>query len=504
MHSPRPSLSQSRRHARWVWLATLLALGAGLSLAGPLPAEIDKALRQQQIDPADLSLYIREVTEREPLVAFNPDTPRAPASTIKLLTTIAALDRLGPTYRWHTRAYLGGPLKDGHLKGDLIVQGGGDPSLRPEDLWRFVWEIRERGIDTIEGDLVIDNSAFAPPETTRDAFDGKGESPYNALPMALSVNFQITQIELIREPASGHLRSFLMPPLAGVTLIDQVKVIEAPCTAKDHRLGLKVVEDGPSASLTLTGTFASKCEQDSIARLVLDPVRHAGAAFLALWQQQGGTLTGQVRGGVKPKGATLFHTHDSPELGVVVRDINKWSNNLMTRTLFLTLGMEHGGRPATLEKGREAIRSWLTEKGLDFPELTIDNGCGLSRDDRISALSMGRLLDWAYANPTMSELMSSLAIAGVDGTLHRRFRRTPVEGQGHLKTGTLKGATGLAGFVEDKIGRRWVFVSLINNPRLQGWRGKAVEGSILRWVYEGAGTPGPMTAELAKPVKPPL
>lgn len=502
MHPSRPILSPTRRRGPWVWLAAALALAAGLSLAGPLPTEIDKALRQQQIDPADLSLYIREVTEPEPRVSFNPDSPRSPASTIKLLTTIAALDRLGPTYRWHTRAYLGGPLKDGRLKGDLIVQGGGDPSLRPEDLWRFVWEIRERGIDTIEGDLVIDNSAFAPPETTRDAFDGKGESPYNALPMAFSVNFQVTQIELIRDSSSGNLRSFLMPPLAGVSLIDQVKVVEAPCTAKNHRLGLRVLESGPSASLTLTGTFASKCERDSIARLVLDPVRHAGAAFLALWQQQGGTLTGQVREGVKPKGAVLFHTHESPELGVVVRDINKWSNNLMTRILFLTLGMEQAGRPATLEKGREAIRAWLTEKGLDFPELAIDNGCGLSREDRISARSMGRLLDWAYANPTMSELMSSLAIAGVDGTLHRRFRRTPVEGQGHLKTGTLKGATGLAGFVEDKTGRRWVFVSLINSPRLQGWRGKAVEGSILRWVYDGAGAPGPMTAKLAQPARP--
>ncbi len=494
MHPRRPTPSSDRRRTPRFWLAALLALAAGASLAGPLPTGIDKALSQQQIDPADLSLYIREVTERQPRVALNLDTPRAPASTIKLLTTIAALDRLGPTYRWHTRAYLGGPLKDGRLKGDLILQGGGDPSLRPEDLWRFVWEIRERGIDTIEGDLVIDNSAFAPPETSRDAFDGQGESPYNALPMALSVNFQVTQIELMRDSGSGRLRSYLMPPLADVALIDQVRVVEAPCTAKHHRLGLKVAEEGPSASLTLTGTFASKCGQDSIARLILDPVRHAGAAFLALWRQQGGTLTGQVREGAKPKGAILFHTHDSQDLGVAVRDINKWSNNLMTRTLFLTLGMEHAGRPATLIKGREAIGAWLKDKGLDFPELFVDNGCGLSREDRISVRSMGLLLDWAYANPTMSELMSSLAIPGVDGTLYRRFRHSPVEGQGHLKTGTLKGATGLAGFVEDRMGRRWVLVSLINNPRLQGWRGKGVEGSILRWVYDGAGTPDPLTA----------
>jgi serine-type D-Ala-D-Ala carboxypeptidase/endopeptidase (penicillin-binding protein 4) len=488
------TLAFATRRTPWVWLPHLLALAAGAALAGPLPVEIDRVLHQQRIAAADLSLYIREVTETEPRVALNLDTPRAPASTIKLLTTIVALDRLGPTYRWQTRAFLGGPLKDGHLKGDLIVQGGGDPSLRPEDLWRLVWEIRARGVDTVEGDLVIDNSAFAPPGTTRDAFDGQGESPYNALPVAFAVNFQVTQIELRRDPGTSRLRTYLMPPLAGVDLIDQVKVVEAPCTAKHHRLGLKVVESGPAASLTLTGSFASQCGQDSIARLILDPVRHAGAAFLALWRQQGGTLTGQVREGARPKGARLVYTHESPELGVAVRDINKWSNNLMTRTLFLTLGMEHAGRPATLDKGREAIRAWLADRGLDFPELFVDNGCGLSREDRISAHSLGRLLDWAYASPTMSELMSSLAIPGVDGTLRRRFRRTPLAGQGHLKTGTLHGATGLAGFVEDGTGHRWVLVSLINNPQLQGWRGKGVENAIVDWIHAGAGTRPPVAA----------
>jgi len=197
-------------------------------------------------------------------------------------------------------------------------------------------------------------------------------------------------------------------------------------------------------------------------------------------------LQGQVREGVRPAGATLFYTQESRELGVVVRDINKWSNNLMTRTLFLTLGMEREGRPASLAKGRAAIQDWLRGQGLGFPELVIDNGSGLSRDDRISAASMGRLLAWAYGNPTMSELMSSLAILGVDGTLHRRLKRDPLRGQGHLKTGTLQGASGLAGFVDDREGRRWILVSFINNPRLQGWRGKAVEEAILRWVYDGA------------------
>jgi D-alanyl-D-alanine carboxypeptidase/D-alanyl-D-alanine-endopeptidase (penicillin-binding protein 4) len=181
-----------------------------------------RSLHRQKIDPADLSLYVREVTEPEPRLSFNAEIPRAPASTSKLPTTVAALDRLGPTYRWHTRAYASGPLRDGRLMGDPIIEGGGDPSLRPGDLWRFVWEIRQRGIDTIDGDLAIDNSACAAQETSREAFDGNGESPYNALPIVSGVNLQTTQIELVRDPSSGTLRSYLMPPLAGVNLVDRI------------------------------------------------------------------------------------------------------------------------------------------------------------------------------------------------------------------------------------------------------------------------------------------
>ncbi len=486
---PRRSRShRTRRRPRTLGVCSwaLLGLAANLCLAAELPTEIDKALRLQHIEAADLSLYLREVTEARPRLAVNADVARTPASTIKLLTTIAALDRLGPTYRWHTRAYLGGPLVDGRLEGDLIIQGGGDPSLRPEDLWRFLWEMRSRGLETITGDLVIDNRAFEAPETTRDAFDGKGLDPYNALPVAFAVNFQATQIEVLPEPATRSLRTYLVPPLANVTLLNQARLVQAPCRSKYHRLNLAVEENGPGANLTLTGNFASECGQDSISRLLLDPVSHAGDAVRALWEGLGGTIAGGVDEGPVPNGAALFHTLDSNELALVVRDINKWSNNLMTRTLFLTLGMERFGRPATLSKGRAAVREWLAEQGLDFPELVIDNGSGLSRETRISASSLGRLLAWAYANPEMSELTASLPIIGVDGTLHERFKRDALRGQAHLKTGTLRGATGLAGFIDDSAGHRWILASLINSPRLQGWRGKALEDAILRWVYLGA------------------
>jgi D-alanyl-D-alanine carboxypeptidase/D-alanyl-D-alanine-endopeptidase (penicillin-binding protein 4) len=453
-----------------------------------LPIEIEKALRLQQLDPADLSLYVRDVTQDQPRIDFNGQVPRAPASTIKLLTSIVALGQLGPNFRWQTRAWLGGPLVDGRIAGDLIIQGGGDPSLRLEDLWRFLWELRARGLKTIGGDLVIDNSAFAPPETTREAFDGKGKSPYNALPVAFSVNQQVTQVELLLDPGDKTLRAYLNPPIGQLALRNQLRVVPGPCQAKNHRVHV-AVDTAESDTLTLSGTFAAGCGRDSITGLLLDPVQQAGNAVLALWEGLGGTLDGHLREGMRPRQAVLFHTHTSPELPVVLRDINKWSNNLIARTLFLTLGLERFGPPATPAKGEAAAKEWLAAQGLVFPELVVENGSGLSRADRISSESMGRLLAWAYANPGMSELIASLPILGVDGTLYRRLKREPVHGHGHLKTGTMAGATGLAGFVDDRQGRRWIMVSLINNPRLQTWRGKAVEEAVLRWLYgEPAGT----------------
>jgi D-alanyl-D-alanine carboxypeptidase/D-alanyl-D-alanine-endopeptidase (penicillin-binding protein 4) len=465
-----------------LWLALVAVAWAGPGHTGALPVEIEKALRLQQIDQADLSLYVREVGQDRPRVDFNGQVPRAPASTIKLLTSIAALGQLGPNFRWQTRAWLGGPLTNGRLAGDLIIQGGGDPSLRLEDLWRLLWELRARGLTTIGGDLVIDNSAFAPPDTTRAAFDGKGQSGYNALPMAFSVNEQLTQVELRLDPGAKTLRAYLAPPVAHLELRNELKVVQGACQSKNHRVHVAVDPAAPS-TLTLTGTFATACERDSIEGLLLDPVQQAGNAVLSLWEGLGGTLEGQLREGVRPKNAVLFNVHESPELPVVLRDINKWSNNLIARTLFLTIGMERYGRPATPAKGQAAVKEWLGKQGLDFPELVVENGSGLSREDRIGAASMGRLLAWAYANPGMSELMASLPILGVDGTLHRRFKHDALRGHGHLKTGTMAGATGLAGFVDDRSGRRWIMVSLINNPRLQTWRGKAVEEAVLRWLY---------------------
>lgn len=480
------------------WAALWAPLWAGPPAMVPVrgddimsaPAAVAKQLRVQKISPDDVSLYVHKLSEPAPRVAFNARVPRNPASTIKLLTTKAGLDLLGPTYSWKTVVYATGPVSDGRLAGDLVVKGFGDPMLTPEALWRLLWGVRERGIETIGGDLVLDTSYFEPPQADRGDFDGNADSAYNALPSALSVNFQTTEIHLLRDGPGKGVRVFTEPPLANVTVDNRLRLVDAPCQGKYHKPAVSLIEEGPRATLRLTGTFAGECGETSYPRLMLNPTQHSAGAIVALWQEIGGRIEGVVRGGLVPAGARRIHALESPPLEEVIRVVNKSSNNLLARTLFLTLGAERLEAPGSLPKARRAVAEWLAASGLDFPELVLDNGSGLSRDTRISAESMGRLLGYAYASPNMPEFLSSLAVAGVDGTVRKRFRTSAFKGRAHLKTGTIQGATGIAGFVLDRRGERWILVSLIGNPRLVTWRGKAVENALLQWVYAEAGDEG--------------
>lgn len=449
------------------------------------PAAVAKQLRKHNISPDDVSLYVHKVSEATPRVAFNARVPRSPASTIKTLTTKAGLDILGPTFSWKTVAYVTGEVSGGQLHGDLIVKGYGDPDLTPEALWRLLWGVRERGVENIAGDLILDGSYFEPPQAGRGDFDNNPNSAYNALPSALSVNLQTTQIHMLGNRPAG-VRVFTVPPLANVSVDNRLKLVDAPCKRKFHKPTVKLVEEGRRATLRLTGTFAAECGETSYPRLMLEPIEHSAGAIVALWRGIGGRIEGAVRAGTLPEGARRLHAQDSAPLEEVIRIINKRSNNLMARTLFLTLGAERLDAPGSLPKARQAVNDWLTESGLDFPELVLDNGSGLSRETRISAESMGRLLGYAYASPNMPEFLSSLSVAGVDGTMRKRFRNSDLKDHAHVKTGTIRGTTGIVGYVLDRNGERWIVVSLINNPRLQAWRGKGVENALLRWVYEEA------------------
>jgi D-alanyl-D-alanine carboxypeptidase/D-alanyl-D-alanine-endopeptidase (penicillin-binding protein 4) len=465
--------------------------------ADPLPAAIAGAMRQNKLPEADASLYALKLGEHSPRLALNAAQPRLPASVIKLLTTAATLDTLGPTFTFNTEAYATGTLTKGRLSGDLVIKGYGDPELSIRDLWGLLDTLRRRGVETVAGDIVVDPSYFSPPEDGRGDFDGKPTAAYNALPQGLSVNQQVTAVHMEVTPGHG-IHVYTDPPLANIELRNELKLVEATCVRKHHRPTVTVFQEEGREVVRLSGPFAAGCRDDHSDLLILDPMHHAAGAVQALWQELGGKLEGTVRVGSAGIGATLLREVHSRRLGEMLRDINKPSNNLMTRTLLLALGAKRLGAPGTEAKGQAAVRDWLSEAGLNFPELNLSNGSGLSRDARISAESLGRLLAYMYRRPAMPEYLASLAVVGVDGTMWRRLRGSPVKGRGHIKTGTVKGASGIAGYVLDRSGERWVVVALMDGRTLNTWSAHAVQDVLLTWAYQGGGE------ALAAPAVPPL
>lgn len=473
------------------WSLCLLASVARADPATDLPGQLDAQLAEWGLDISQVSVYARAVDATEPRLLVNPEIPRAPASVIKLLTSIAGLSLLGSDYRWSTDVYIDGQILGGQLQGDLYIQGFGDPYLSTDAYAGLLRALRAKGLIAIQGDVVLDNSYLDPPEQARGDFDGAAQSSYNALPDALSVNQQVTELHIYHDLAQGGVGVYTDPPLTGVELVNEASLVDAPCQTRYHNPIAAFIEatatSGPK--VRISGSFADQCGDMVVERLILTPPQHAAAAFDALWRDLGGQLSGKIRLGQVPKRARRFHRRQSEPLGILIHEINKNSNNLMARMLFLTLGAQLRGAPGSLEKSRATIHAWLEQQGLPMAELFVENGSGLSRETRISAGDLGELLSWSYGQPWMPELLASMSIPGVDGTTRRRLRREPIAGRAHLKTGTVREASCIAGYVLDREDRRWVVAVLVNGREgqaLGAWRGHAVQHEILRWIYRGA------------------
>jgi D-alanyl-D-alanine carboxypeptidase/D-alanyl-D-alanine-endopeptidase (penicillin-binding protein 4) len=230
--------------------------------------------------------------------------------------------------------------------------------------------------------------------------------------------------------------------------------------------------------------MASGCGEASTWIAGPSPARYARLLFGALWEAAGGTLTGAAR--IVPgaaQGRPVLAEWVSPRnLADVVRDANKFSNNVMTRQLLLQVGAQRAGVPGTTQKGAQAIADWLTGRGVGLPDLILENVSGLSRNERISADSLARLLVHAAADANLgSVFVDSLPLAGVDGTMKRRLQGEPITGQAWIKTGSANDVRSMAGYVQSASGRRWAVVMLVNGPGAQA--STQAQDRLLRWVH---------------------
>lgn len=476
-------------------LPAILALTANLAAGAALPEEVAAAFQRAGIPLEDVSVFLQDVDAPAPLLAFNAEVPMNPASTMKLVTTYAALESLGPGHTWKTEVYAEGPIREGVLRGNLLLKGYGDPRLDLQSFWLLTRQLRLAGLKEIRGDLVLDDSYFAPANGDPGEFDNRPYRAYNVGPEALMVHYRVVELRIAPDPDKRAVRVVADPVPGPFTLVNKLKLTHGPCNDWRGALQAEIRGAPEPASVRLTGTFSAECDEKSYLLNLFDNSRYIHGVFRELWSEQGGRLTGGVRRGEWTGEAKPLVTFESPPLGDIVRDINKHSNNVMARQLLLTMGAELSSVPGTVEGGRVAIRRWLAEKGLDFPELVIENGSGLSRAERISARHMGELLVAAWNSPYMPEFIASLPIPSVDGTMKKRLSWSEIAGRAHVKTGLLEGVKTLAGYLLDRRGHRIVVVAFVNSPRAGA--SEAALDALLDWAYQA--TPSAPARESGKP-----
>ncbi|WP_291066361.1 D-alanyl-D-alanine carboxypeptidase/D-alanyl-D-alanine-endopeptidase [Hydrogenophaga sp.] len=489
----RPALAGWLLAAASAW--ALPAAAQALPPDDPLPPAVRAALARADVPPSAFSALVvtlgpqpRERLRHRAHAVVNP------ASVMKLVTTYAAIDLLGPDFTWHTDFYAGGPVSHGVLRGNLYVRGGGDPKLVYERLQAAFGNLQQQGVYVILGDLVLDHSAFDLPVHDPGAFDGAALRPYNAGPDALLVNFRTVELRFAPDQAAGVARVSSVPPLQGLAIDAQVPLSRAPCG--NWRAGLQARFDDANA-IRFEGQFPQRCGEQSWSLAYQEPASHAARALEGLWRAGGGALTGSVRAGRTPAGARLLHEARSLPLSEIIDDVNRLSNNVMAQQVFLTLGQLAPERINALtvprerltpvrvggfERSREVMhRWWHSTFGTRYATPVLDNGSGLSRDERITPEALVSLLRHADSHPQGEQFTRSLALAGVKGTAARMARgeHSAARGNAWLKTGTLRDVSGIAGYVFARSGTRLAVVAIINHPNAPAAR-PALE-ALLEW-----------------------
>jgi D-alanyl-D-alanine carboxypeptidase/D-alanyl-D-alanine-endopeptidase (penicillin-binding protein 4) len=464
------------RLSRSLPFALSCALSQGLPAAAqtPLPEPVRAALARAQLPEDSLYAWVAPVEGGPAWLAHQSDTLAHPASVMKVVTSIAALDRLGPLFQWRTPVYLDSPGGGGHL----YLQGQGDPRLVNERLWALLRQVMAVTGPALRGDLVLDRSAFAIPAVDPGAFDGEPLKPYNVRPDALLVNQKSLLLTFRPDLARGVARVSTDTALAGVQWPATVPLAGGPC--QDWRGGLQL-DVGDPLRPRFSGGLPVSCGEKLWPLAWPDAAGFNAQAIEAQWRALGGRLQGRVREGTVPAGAVRVVEGLSPTLPEVLRDMNKHSNNAIAQHLLLALSPGQTAQPpqpATWEGARAEVQALVQSHGCRDDELVIDNGSGLSREERISPRCLGRLLQWAWTQPWMPELLGSLPVAGIETTARRV---TSATGRAHLKTGSLNNVAALAGVVHGADGQRHAVVVMLNHPRAAGAEARAVLDAVVGW-----------------------
>ncbi len=461
----------------------VLLILSSVSQAVNLPSTVLDLLKRYQIPSSAVSAVVTDLATDKILLAHNANAPRNPASVMKLVTSLAALELVGPAYSWQTHYFLNGKLENGVLDGDLVIKGHGDPYLVTEQFWLHLRALRELGLHKINGNLLIDNSAFSLVPHDPAAFDKNPTRLYNLGPSATMVNFNASRFKLVSEGSVVRIK--LDPPLDNIIISDQLRLKQGECLSQENGWEMTSEQRQHRAYVTFSGYYKSGCKSYDYRRVVLSADAYLFGLFKYLWSQLGGEFSGGYAHRKVSAKAEPFYVGSGKSLAETIVGANKYSNNLLARQLLLTIAAEADNtQPATRGQAILLTNKWLENKGINPKDVQIDNGSGLSRSIKLSSKSLNALLTAGWDSDYRPEFLASFSLAGIDGTAKKRFRKSQDKGRIRIKTGYLRGVRTMATYLKNRSGR-WVASNLlIEHPSVNFSIGNQIQDAFIEALVQ--------------------
>lgn len=460
----------------------LVAFSSSLMAAPLSRADIEYMSKKSGVPMEAFAVAMVPMDTTEAAFLYQPDKPMNPASAMKLVTTYSALELLGPHHQWGTNVYADGAVGKDTLDGDLYVRLTGDPQLTEDRLWQVLRDVRNSGVKHVTGNIVIDASRIKMPRhpVKFDDTGGRPYAPFLVEPSPFLVNYNLHHLQ--GRIVGNTAIATLSPTIPSVELVNQLRVAGTSCPRADHLLSIRhTPPPNAKTQVVLSGDVSPTCKLNRYLSVVPHQV-YTTELVGHIWQQLGGTLRGAVGFGVVPRGATVLAQTYSRDVATMMRDINKWSNNVMARQMFLNIGATHRVNTDADDAAaaRRAINELLRSKGIATKGMVIENGSGLSRNERLTVRQTAEMLEAAWHSRYAAEFIASLPLVALDGTLRRRMRGSSLVGEGHLKTGSLNNARALAGYMRDQNGNGWVLVVYVNHARA-GAALPVIDEALVKW-----------------------
>lgn len=443
-----------------LWSQSSLAITA--DQAKELTKKLDQQLERSKISRKDISIYIAAgESGRTEILSLNDQVVRIPASITKVVTAAVVLENIFPGTKLKTQLYADlSSRKSTSLEGPLYLKGAGDPGFVSETMWFLVNSFTRSGIREIKGDLIVDDTLFDAVRFDSSRQEQRVDRAYDAPTGAMSfnwnsVNFFVRPASQVGQPAEV----FVDPPNSYITLRGQVKTV---ARGKGFNVSVDRTSTASGDTFTISGSVAVGHPEKAVFASITKPDLWAGENLKSFLAQRGITVRGQIKAGKMPSGLDLVGEAESKPIESMVTDMNKFSNNYVAEMLIKNLAVSKG-EVGSLPAGMKHLQGYMKSLGVSEKEYNFPNPSGLTRDNKITARAMWVVLEHLKEQFRLQpEFISSLPIAGVDGTLRNRMKGTSGERWVRAKTGLLTGVVSLAGYAGRKDGSVIPFVLIYN------------------------------------------